>query len=138
MVGVHPVEGHPEARSKEAAVAVKHCCGNVAYIFLRMFYDMQHLISGSFMSDSKVGTLKKAAIVAAGVYAGYKLGKLKSKFGKRKKHPSFDFDFDDWNDWREADGFLCKNSTDCQWVDRGMFCQIYEGGMAFKPSVRYS
>lgn len=46
---------------------------------------------------------------------------------------NLDFDFDDWNEWREADGFLCRTTADCSWVDERLYCQDYE--FDFNPSV---
>ena len=65
------------------------------------------------------GKLRKAAVVGGAAYTGYKLGKLKSKFSKKgkKKSKSRGYDFDDWNDWQEADGFLCRKTDDCTWLD---------------------
>jgi hypothetical protein len=73
----------------------------------------------------------KADIVGFGIYAVNQLDNLKSKFynnhpgsrfidefGNRKKIPKFDFDFDDWSVSRAADGFLCRDHIDCQWVYR--------------------
>jgi len=68
------------------------------------------------------GRLAKAAVVGAGVYAGYKLAKLSGKF----IGAGLGYGFDDWNSWREADGMLCRRSNDCQWIDRSMYCQDYE------------
>ena len=60
--------------------------------------------------------VKKVALVAAGAYAGYQLAKLGTKFGSWSHGGSWGFD--DWDDWREADGMLCRTSDDCRWVDR--------------------
>jgi len=68
------------------------------------------------------GRLAKAAVVGAGVYAGYKLAKLSGKF----IGAGLGYGFGDWNQWREADGMLCRRSNDCQWIDRSMYCQDYE------------
>ena len=68
--------------------------------------------------------MKKVALVAAGAYAGYKLAKLGEKFGKWRHRGSYDFD--DWDDWREADGMLCRNNDDCTWVDQRMQCEDWE------------
>ena len=50
--------------------------------------------------------VKKVALVAAGAYAGYQLAKLGTKFGSWSHGGSWGFD--DWDDWREADGMLCR------------------------------
>ena len=28
-----------------------------------------------------------------------------------------------WNEWRENDGFLCRTNEDCNWVDSNLQCQ---------------
>ena len=68
--------------------------------------------------------LKKAALIGVGVYAGYKVAKLEKKFSR----PGFgnSYKFNDWNDWREADGFLCRSNKDCQWIDDKLNCEDYE------------
>jgi len=100
--------------------------------------------------ESKVKKrLKQAALIGAGAYVGYKLGKLKEKFSNRKwgghssssSHISIGsssirrrprYDFDDWNDWREADGFLCRSNDDCKWFDGNLNCEDYE--LDFSPA----
>ena len=86
--------------------------------------------------------LKKAALVGGGVYAGYKLGKLSSKFSNFGKGGfggggfgagGLGYSFQDYNKWREADGFMCRSDKDCQWIDRNLECEDYE--FEFTPSV---
>jgi len=85
--------------------------------------------SSSSGSKKKVKSkLKKAAVVGAVAYTAYKVGKLKAGFGLKKRK----YKFYDWNDWREADGLLCRNTTDCNWVDPRLYCQDYE--LDFSPS----
>ena len=36
---------------------------------------------------------------------------------------SRDWSFNDWNSWRQADGFLCRNDNDCIWLDNNLECQ---------------
>ena len=76
-------------------------------------------------------SLKKPALVGVGVYAGYKVAKLAKKFSR----PGFgnSYKFNDWNDWREADGFLCRSNKDCQWIDDNLNCEDYE--LEFTPSA---
>ena len=69
-------------------------------------------------------TVKKVALVSAGVYISYKLAKLGEKFGSWRHGGSWGFD--DWDDWREADGMLCRTSDDCRWVDQSMRCEDWE------------
>ena len=68
--------------------------------------------------------MKKVALVGAVAYASYKLAKLGAKFGSWRHGGSWGFD--DWDDWREADGMLCRTSDDCRWVDQSMRCEDWE------------
>ena len=43
------------------------------------------------------------------------------------------YGWNDYNRWREIDGFLCRDSNDCSWIDRQLYCQDYE--LDFQPSV---
>ena len=79
------------------------------------------------------GKLAKAAVIGGGVYTAYQIGKMKGKFSSGSWGNDHGFDFDDWDDWREADGILCRNKTDCTWIDPNMFCQDYE--LTFVPNV---
>ena len=36
---------------------------------------------------------------------------------------SRDWSFNDWNSWRQADGFLCRNDNDCNWLNNNLECQ---------------
>ena len=72
-------------------------------------------------------TLKKSEVLGIGVYAAKKLEKLKGKFPKNSN-------FDEWNSWRQKDGFLCRNINDCNWIDRQMNCGDFKLG--WTPSVR--
>ena len=69
-------------------------------------------------------TVKKVALVGAVAYASYKLAKLGEKFGSWRHGGSWGFD--DWDDWRQADGMLCRTSDDCRWVDQSMRCEDWE------------
>merc|ERR1712020_284375 len=75
--------------------------------------------------------LSFAVVHSAGAYAGYKLAKLGNKFGKWRHRGSYDFD--DWDDWREADGMLCRNNDDCTWVDQRMQCEDWEIRRTYSP-----
>jgi len=71
-----------------------------------------------------MNTLKKAAIVGVGVYAGYQLGKATSRFGGY--HHGGHWGFNDYNRWRQQDGMLCRSTLDCTWMDHNMQCEDYE------------
>ena len=77
----------------------------------------------------KGSKLKKAFVTGVGVYSAVQIAKLSLKFPKK----ILSFEFDDWNDWREEEGFLCRNDLDCSWVDTRMDCGDYE--LEFTPSV---
>lgn len=87
-----------------------------------------------FKQGSKLRTLKKAAVIGAAVYGGYQLGKLSGSFHNWGWGRSHGYGFNDWNRWREVDGFLCRTNDDCNWVDPRLYCQDYE--LKFQPSVR--
>ena len=85
-------------------------------------------------SKSKVkSTLKKAAVIGVGAYGAYKLGKLTSKYSSWSWGRQNGYSLDDWDDWREVDGLLCRNSNDCEWIDPNLYCQDYE--LRFTPNV---
>jgi len=84
-------------------------------------------------SKSKVkSTLKKAAVIGVGAYGAYKLGKLTSKYSSWSWGRQNGYSLDDWDDWREVDGLLCRNSLDCEWIDPNLYCQDYE--LRFTPN----
>ena len=78
-------------------------------------------------------TLAKADVIGAGVYGAYEVGTLKRKFISNGSFMNSNYNFDEWNGWRQEDGFLCRTNNDCSWIDPQMFCQDYE--LEFKPSV---
>ena len=84
---------------------------------------------------SKLKTLKKAAIIGAVAYGTYKLGKMKAGFGGWKYGRSHGIDFDKWDSWRQIDGFMCRDSNDCNWIDSQLYCQDYK--LDFSPSVSF-
>ena len=71
-------------------------------------------------------TFVKGAVIGAGAYVGYKAVKLAGKFAANSIGLGGGFDFDNWNNWREADGMLCRTSRDCSWISPDMYCQDYE------------
>merc|ERR1711887_456165 len=50
--------------------------------------------------------------------------KLNEKFNKKKKADDH-FTYNSWNKWRQADGMLCRNDNDCNWVDEDLKCMSY-------------
>ena len=43
------------------------------------------------------------------------------------------YNFEEWNEWRERDGLLCRNDADCKWIDSSLYCKDYE--LDWAPSV---
>jgi len=85
----------------------------------------------------KYSTLKKAAVIGAVAYGAYSLGRLSggtsygSGYGGWHGHPQ-GYGFNQWNRDREVDGFMCRKTEDCSWVDRRLYCQDYD--LDFSPS----
>ena len=80
----------------------------------------------------KGSKLKKALVTGVGVFTAVQLAKLSLKFPKK----NLGYKFDDWNEWREEEGFLCRNNQDCSWVDTRMDCGEYE--LLFTPNVSHN
>ena len=78
------------------------------------------------------GKLKKAAVIGVGVYVGYQLTKLSAGYSSWDWGRQHSYTFEDWNNWREVDGFLCREKSDCSWVDPSLYCQDYD--LDFSPS----
>jgi len=87
---------------------------------------------GGYKKKGIGGKLKKAAVVGVGVYAGYQLGKLSAGYGSWGWGRQNGYGINDYNRWREVDGFLCRSTSDCSWVDPRLYCQDYE--LDFSPS----
>ena len=84
---------------------------------------------------STIKKLKKAALIGAGVYVGYKLTKAASKFAN---FDDPDIDFNTWNKRREADGFLCRTDNHCNWLDENLECQqVEEFGWTVSADVSF-
>jgi len=92
--------------------------------------------SGGYPAKKKGGigkTLKKAAVIGAVAYGSYQLGKLAGGYSSWGWGRSHGYGFNDWNRWREVDGFLCRETSDCSWIDPRLYCQDYE--LDFQPSA---
>ena len=61
--------------------------------------------------------MKKAAVIGAVAYGSYQLGKLSAGFDNYGWGHQHGYSFDTWNRDREADGMLCRNTKDCNWID---------------------
>jgi len=78
--------------------------------------------------------IAKGAVIGAGAYAGYKVAKAATKFATLPFKHSLGYAFDDWERWRNSDGFLCRNDNDC-WISPDLECQDYE--LDFTPSAAW-
>ncbi|XP_040573869.1 uncharacterized protein [Lepeophtheirus salmonis] len=87
---------------------------------------------GKKKKGSKLKTLKKAAVIGAVAYGGYKVGQLTSRFSNFGHSNNMGYGFNDWNRWRQQDGFLCRNNNDCVWIDPSLECDDYK--LDFSPS----
>ena len=68
--------------------------------------------------------LEKSGINGLEEYKSLQLNKLNSRFFDFAwPQDSPGYTFDDWNNWREKDGFLCRNDTDCKWLGFNLECQ---------------
>ena len=88
--------------------------------------------NNNYKKKSKHSTLKKAAVIGATAYGAYQLGKLSGGFGHY--HHGGSWGYNDYNRWREVDGFMCRTDNDCNWIDQRLYCQDYE--LDFSPTVR--
>merc|ERR1719367_2553104 len=82
--------------------------------------------------------LKKAAVIGATAYGAYQLGKLSGRFsgyGGGYGYGGHRYGYNEWNRWREIDGFLCRRNEDCNWIDPRLYCQDYE--LKFTPTAAW-
>ena len=80
--------------------------------------------------------LKKAAVIGATAYGAYQLGKLSGRFSSPGYgYGNRGYGYQQWNSWREVDGFLCRKTEDCNWIDPRLYCQDYE--LKFTPQVSF-
>ena len=77
------------------------------------------------------GKLGKIALIGAGAYGAYQVGKLAGKFSSWKSHGGWNVN--QWNQWSQEDGMLCRSDKDCKWIDPNLECEDYE--LDFSPSV---
>ena len=79
----------------------------------------------------------KGAVIGAGAYVGYKAAKMVGKFATSRLH-GHGYGLNDWNDWREVDGMLCRNNQDCSWINPQMYCQDYEVKVDLSSQINVS
>ena len=91
--------------------------------------------NGGYKKKNKMkSNLKKAAVIGAVAYGGYQIGKLTGRYSSWGWGNQHGYRFNDWNNWREIDGFLCRTNQDCNWIEPLLYCQDYE--LNFTPTVR--
>ena len=86
-------------------------------LIFSIIFELTQIIHGREISA------KKSAVLGIGVYTPNQLNKLSNRFNSWQNHHYWDFS--DWNNWRKKDGFLCRNTNDCKWIDPLMYCQNY-------------
>lgn len=95
--------------------------------------------NGGYKKKNKMkSNLKKAAVIGATAYGAYQLGKLSGRFsgyGGGYGYGGHRYGYNEWNRWREIDGFLCRRNEDCNWIDPRLYCQDYE--LKFTPTAAW-
>merc|ERR1712223_1073758 len=82
-----------------------------------------------------ISTLKKVAVVGAVAYGAYQVGKMTQRFSNYGWGYNGGVNFNTWNRWRQADGFLCRNDKDCTWLDDNLECQkVGNFGWSINPN----
>jgi hypothetical protein len=69
-------------------------------------------------------TLYKNEVNGLVAYTSKQIDELSNKFSSfswTQSEPGYSFN--NWKTWSESDGFLCKDDTDCKWLDSNMKCQ---------------
>merc|ERR1719184_535950 len=74
------------------------------------------------------------ALVGAGAYAGYKATKAAAKFATLPFRADLGYQFEDWQQWSNSQGFLCRSDRDC-WLNPDLVCQDYD--LDFTPSAAW-
>merc|ERR1719186_131217 len=74
------------------------------------------------MAPKMKKSMKKAALVGLDTYTGIKLQKIKSRFQKAtwKQKGKESWDYSAWSSAANSEGFLCREDTDCNWLDEDL------------------
>ena len=64
---------------------------------------------------------KSEIVIGSSNYTNYQMELLKVKFDQQKKS-SASYTFEEWNNWRKSDGFMCRTSDDCNWIHSELYC----------------
>ena len=64
---------------------------------------------------------KSEIVIGSSNYTNYQMELLKVKFDQQKKS-STSYTFEEWNNWRKSDGFMCRTSDDCNWIHSELYC----------------
>ena len=68
--------------------------------------------------------LYKHEVIGLAAYSSKQIEELSDRFASNgwvQNEPGYSFN--NWKTCRESDGFLCKDDTDCKWLDSNMKCQ---------------
>ena len=77
---------------------------------------------------------KKESVIGISSYEPNQLKKLETRY-KYHSRLKMKFQFHSWNNWRKDDGFMCRDTNDCNWIDKNLYCQSYK---ELQPIVSYS
>lgn len=95
--------------------------------------------SSGWRSSTKGAKLVRNAVNGRGVYSAAKKQKLRRNwkpiFAVVSRGRTSGYDFEDWNEWREDDGLLCRDMADCNWIGSDIVCKSYE--LDFAPSASW-
>ena len=62
-------------------------------------------------------------MIGASNYTNYQMELLKAKFDQKKSEKgAASYTFEEWNNWRKSDGFMCRTSDDCNWIHSELYC----------------
>jgi len=77
--------------------------------------------------------LAGGALIGAGAYVGYKAAKATAKFATLpfRARTNLGYDFDQWEQWSNSQGFLCRGDQDC-WLSPDLECRNQK--LDFEPS----
>merc|ERR1711976_37693 len=141
-MGTHPVKKTKINKKQSMRLSLKLL---TLFIIFVVFFELSNAKRGGGRSKGRFGkggkptrvdpyyakkerksssTLQKAAVVGAVAFTGYQVGKMEGKFSNYHwDNGHSEYNFETWNKWRQADGFLCRNDTDCNWLDDYLECQ---------------
>jgi len=60
------------------------------------------------------------------ILLNFAIQKKKAEKKYKNQEQKFGGTFNQWDSWRQADGYLCRNDTDCSWMDEDLRCESYD------------